>query len=74
MNFLISKYFCNCDTVTLCDTALCNIFNGHLKNGQRHGMDTYLLSLKYLANIMDLPQAHRSDFVIEFFGKFVAKM
>jgi hypothetical protein len=74
MNFLISKYFCNCDTVTLCDTALCNIFNGHLKNGQRHGMDTYLLSLTYLANIMDLPQAHPSDFVIEFFGKFVAKM
>jgi hypothetical protein len=31
--------------VTLCDTALC-IFDGHLKDGRRHGMDTYLFFLK----------------------------
>jgi hypothetical protein len=28
---------------SLCDTELCDIFDGHLKDGQRHGMDTYLL-------------------------------
>jgi hypothetical protein len=42
LNSYMTKYLCNCDTVTLCDTALWDIFDGHLKDGQRHGMDTFL--------------------------------
>jgi hypothetical protein len=37
-NSLMKEYFCNFDTVTLCDTALCDIFDRHLINGRRHGM------------------------------------
>jgi hypothetical protein len=35
---LMNEYLCYCDIVTLCD-----IFDGHLKDGWRHGMDTYFL-------------------------------
>jgi hypothetical protein len=48
LNSSIDKYLCNCETVTLCDTALCDIFDGHLKDGRRHGMDTYLFSSSQL--------------------------
>jgi hypothetical protein len=33
-----------------------------------------LVSQKFVANQISLPQTHRSDFVIEFVSKFVAKM
>jgi hypothetical protein len=42
VEFLMNKFFGNDDTVTLFDTALFEIFDGHLKDGRRHGMDTYL--------------------------------
>jgi hypothetical protein len=57
--FLLSnEYFCNCDTVTLCDTALCDVFNEHLKDDRRHGMDIYLF-LRVL-NFTTLRQAYAS--------------
>jgi hypothetical protein len=45
LNSYMLEYFCNCNTVTLQDTALCDIFHRHLKDGRRHGMDTYLFLL-----------------------------
>jgi hypothetical protein len=37
LNSYMTKYLCSCDT------ALCDIFDAHLKDGRRHRMDTYLL-------------------------------
>jgi hypothetical protein len=38
----MNKYLCKCVTVTVCDTALFDIFDEHIKDGQRHGMVTFL--------------------------------
>jgi hypothetical protein len=39
-------------TLTLRHTALCDILDLHLKDGRRHGMDTYLLDLVSLTRIL----------------------
>jgi hypothetical protein len=47
LNSNLNKYLCSCDTLTLCHTALCDIFVGQLKDGRRHGMDTYFFLLTF---------------------------
>jgi hypothetical protein len=59
LNYNMNKYLCNCDTVTLCVTALCDIFDGHLKDGRRHGMDTYLFSWLARLRLMYLLSSFR---------------
>jgi hypothetical protein len=50
-------------TVTQCDTVLCDIFDGHLKDGRRHGMDTYLLPSALLWNHFLTHSYTSSDFI-----------
>jgi hypothetical protein len=37
LNSNMNKYLCNCDIWTRCDSALCDVFDGHLKDGRRNG-------------------------------------
>jgi hypothetical protein len=50
LNSLMNKYFCNCDTESMWHCTMWRI-DWHLKDGWRHGMDTYLLNIKYKWNV-----------------------